>query len=170
MKEVESTPQKKSNVVSLQNYRAKNLVEDGKHLISKGDLDGALDTFRDSVKHFATAEALTYIAWIIGIRGDYDKAIDLCKKAIELDPSYGNPYNDIGSYLIKKNKLVAAIPWLEKAKMSKNYEQRHYPHINLGRVYALLGKNEDAILEFETALELSPNYPNIKEILAQLKA
>ena len=31
-------------------------------------------------------------------------------------PTFGNPYNDIGAYLIAKGELDEAIEWLEKAK------------------------------------------------------
>jgi tetratricopeptide (TPR) repeat protein len=35
-------------------------------------------------------------------RAGRDDAIAECKKAVELDPDLGNPYNDIGAYLIEK--------------------------------------------------------------------
>src|SRR5207253_8419965 len=38
-----------------------------------------------------------------------------CKKAIAVDPTFGNPYNDIGAYLIERGEHAQAIPWLEKA-------------------------------------------------------
>ena len=52
-----------------------------------------------------------------------------------MDPEFGNPYNDIGAYLIEQGKWEEAIPWLEKATRAKRYEARGYPHFNLGRVY-----------------------------------
>ena len=47
--------------------------------------------------------------------------------------------NDIGSYLVKKGKLDEAIEWLEKAKTAPRYEPRHFPYMNLGRIYAQKG-------------------------------
>ena len=54
-------------------------------------------------------------------------------------PEFGNPYNDIGAYLIEKGQLDEAIGWLEKAKTAERYEPRHFPFMNLGRIYAAKG-------------------------------
>jgi Tfp pilus assembly protein PilF len=59
--------------------------------------------------------------------GRIDDAIAECHRAIEIDPSFGNPYNDIGAYLIAKGELDEAVPWLEKAKTAPRYDPRHYP-------------------------------------------
>src|SRR5678816_2712506 len=53
------------------------------------------------------------------------------RRPIDVDPTVGNPYNDIGSYLMKQGKLDDAIVWLEKAKSAPRYEPRHYPYLNL---------------------------------------
>jgi Tfp pilus assembly protein PilF len=95
--------------------------------------------------------------------------MDLCKKAIVIDPDYGNPYNDLGSYLIKKDRLEEAIPWLEKAKTAKRYDARHFPHMNLGRVYSALGRTEEAIVEFNKALDYVPGHREVLNVLEQLK-
>ena len=71
--------------------------------------------------------------------------------AIGVDPSFGNPYNDIGSYLVHQNRLEEAIPWLEKAKLAPRYEPRHFPYLNLGRIYLRLGRVREANREFEQA-------------------
>jgi Tfp pilus assembly protein PilF len=47
--------------------------------------------------------------------GRLDDAIAECHKAIETDPSFGNPYNDIGAYLMQKGKVDEAIPWFLRA-------------------------------------------------------
>ena len=53
----------------------------------------------------------------------------------QVDQTFGNPYNDIGSYLVKKGEFDEAIEWLEKAKTAPRYEPRHFPYMNLGRIY-----------------------------------
>ena len=52
-----------------------------------------------------------------------------------MDPDFGNPYNDIGAYLIQMGRLDEAIPWLEKATRAPRYEAPHFPRFNLGRAY-----------------------------------
>ena len=45
---------------------------------------------------------------VLAYPGKVDQAIDECKKAIRIDPTYGNPYNDIGAYLIERGDHDAA--------------------------------------------------------------
>ena len=49
------------------------------------------------------------------VPGRLEEAIEECHKAIAVDPTFGNPYNDIGAYLIEMGRLDEAIPWLERA-------------------------------------------------------
>jgi tetratricopeptide (TPR) repeat protein len=153
----------------LGTFKAKKLVEDGKFFLSEGDLDRAVEAFQHSIESEENAEALTYLGWVISLKGNLDEAMDLCKKAIVIDPDYGNPYNDLGSYLIKKDRLEEAIPWLEKAKTAKRYDARHFPHMNLGRVYSALGRTEEAIVEFNKALDYVPGHREVLNVLEQLK-
>ena len=83
--------------------------------------------------------------------GKFDDAIEQCKTAILVDPGFGNPYNDIGSYLIQKGELDKAIPWLEMAKKAPRYEPRHFPYLNLFRVYLSQGRLDEAQREYQQA-------------------
>lgn len=158
-----------ANVYSLKNFRARQLIEDGKYLISSGDLDAAIETFQKSLELDPLAEAYTYLGWILSLKGYWNEAIELCHKAIALDPDFGNPYNDIGSYLIQMKRYEEAIPWLEKAKEIPRYELRHFPYLNLGRIYSALGEIDKAIEEFETALEMVPEHQEARNVLEQLQ-
>ena len=132
-----------------------------------GDLEGAIARYRQSIALHPTAEAHTFLGWTYSFQGRIDDAIAECKQAIEVDPDFGNPYNDIGSYLIKLGRLDEAIPWLERATRAPRYEPRHYPHCNLGQVYWAQGLLAKARLEFERALEIEPQY---EAALAALEA
>src|SRR6267378_6749930 len=118
------------------------------------DLDRAVALYSKSIEIFPTAEAYTFRGWAFQKMGRIDDAIAECHRAIEVDPSFGNPYNDIGAYLIAKGELDEAIPWLEKAKQAPRYEPRHFPFMNLGRVYLKQGKWTDALRELETAVHV----------------
>ncbi len=111
----------------------------------------AVDLYRRSIDACPTAEAHTFLAWTYSFMDRLDEAIEECRRAIEVDPTFGNPYNDIGSYLIKKGRLREAIGWLQKAKTAKRYEPRHYPYLNLGRIYMAMDRVEDAQREFAQA-------------------
>ncbi len=102
---------------------------------TQGEFREALDLYTKSIESFPTAEAYTFRGWTYSFMGDYDMAIADCLEAIDVDPEFGNPYNDIGAYKIEQGKWDEAIPWFEKAIKAKRYDSRCYPHFNMGRVY-----------------------------------
>ncbi len=114
---------------------AAELFEKAYELQMAGDYEQAIDFYTRSIKVFPTAEAYTFRGWTYSFLGNYDRAIAECQEAIKVDPGFGNPYNDIGAYLIEQEKWDEAIPWLQKAMIAPRYEARSYPHFNLGRVY-----------------------------------
>lgn len=136
--------------------RARRLFAEAYQLQMTGRLEEAIARYRESISSHPTAEAHTFLAWTYSFQDRLDDAIAECEKAIAIDPEFGNPYNDIGSYLFKQGKLDEAIPWLERAISAKRYQPRHFPHCNLGRVYWAKGFLKQAIAEFERALELDP--------------
>lgn len=135
----------------------------------KGEFDLAIEHYKRSIEAYPTAEAYTFLGWTYSFQGKLDEAISECKKAIEVDPDFGNPYNDIGAYLIELERYDEAIPWLERAIQAKRYEPRHYPHYNLGRTYLIKGMIKKALEEFEKALEVYPNYTLAKEAIDKVK-
>src|ERR1700674_4235039 len=135
-----------------------------------GDYDRAVTLYKNSLELFPTAEAHTFLGWTYHFQGKIEEAIAECRRAIEVDPEFGNPYNDIGAYLISKGELDEAIPWLEKAKTAPRYDPRHFPFMNLGRIYAAKGMVKRAIDEFEGALAFAPGDPTCASALAQLRA
>ncbi|HYL79809.1 MAG TPA: tetratricopeptide repeat protein [Candidatus Acidoferrum sp.] len=123
----------------------------------RGDLDEAVAHYARSIELCPTAEAHTFLGWAYSSQGKQEEAIQECRIAIQIDPDFGNPYNDIGAYLIELGRLDEAIPWLKQAMLAKRYEPRHYPHMNLGWVYAKQGKLDDAVAELKRALEIEPD-------------
>src|SRR5512146_3422665 len=123
-----------------------------------GEFDIAIEYYKRSIEVYATAEAYTFLGWTYRFQGKLEEAIAECKKAIQLDPEFGNPYNDIGAYLIEKGEFDEALPWLERALHSRRYESYHYPHYNLGRAYMAKEMYGKARYHFEPALEIWWNY------------
>jgi len=154
---------------SLLHAEAIRLWELGQRSQMRRDLAGAIRLYRESLAAQPTAEAHTFLGWALSWQGDIDGAIRECKHAIDVDPEFGNPYNDIGVYLIETGKLEEAIPWLEQAQLAKRYEPRHYPHLNLGRIYAKTGRVSRAIAEFERALALHHSDPMALQAIAKLR-
>lgn len=125
----------------------------------QGRLAQAVETYQRSIATYPTAEAHTFLGWTYSWMGENDRAISEAERAIDLDPDYGNPYNDIGVALIEMGQLDAAIPWLEKAIAARRYEPRHFPHLNLGIIWVRKGIWIDALAAFEEALRVTPEQP-----------
>lgn len=124
----------------------------------KGNLEQAALLYKKSLEVYPTAEAHTFLGWTYSFMGKYDEAIEECQKAIRVDPDFGNPYNDIGAYLIEKGRLDEAIPWLEKAAVAKRYDSYCFPHYNLGRVWEKKGDWVKALECYQSALKSNHDY------------
>src|ERR1700689_3727250 len=130
-----------------------------------GDYDHAVELYTKSLEIFPTAEAYTFLGWTYHFQGKVDEAIAECKKAIQIDPEFGNPYNDIGPYLLEQGEFDASLPWLERALQSRRYESYHFPHYNLGRANMANEMYVKARYHFDQALKLSPDYGLAREAI-----
>ena len=148
--------------------KAAELLQEAYHAQMNGDIGNACRLYQESIHMYPTAEAHTFLGWTYSFLHRYEEAIEECKNAIALDPDFGNPYNDIGSYLMKLGKLEEALPWLEEAITAKRYEARHYPHMNLGRLYLAKGDQLGAMREFSKAVQIEPRYLPARFALAAL--
>jgi len=131
----------------------------------QGDFDRAVELYLGSLALYPTAEAYTFLGWTYHFQGKIEEAIAECKRAIEVDPDFGNPYNDIGVYLIDLGRNDEAIPWLEQAMVAKRYEPRHFPYYNLGRVYLSKGMINRARELFQQSLAIEPRYTLARQAL-----
>jgi Tfp pilus assembly protein PilF len=150
--------------------RALELIKEAMDHQMAGELDASIRLYKKSIALCPTADAHTYLGWAYSFQGNIDEAIAQCEIAIQIDPEFGNPYNDIGVYLMQQQKLDEAIPWLERAKQAKRYEPRHFPYLNLGRVYVTKGMLQKALEEFRGALERNPNDSELTELIEQLES
>ena len=138
--------------------RAWEVLQDAYQAQMEGDYERAVELYQSSLELYPTAEAHTFLGWTYHFQGKLNDAIAECKRAIEIDPEFGNPYNDIGAYLIELQRFDEAIPWLERAATAKRYDARHFPYFNLGRVYVAKGLIARARGYFQQALKLEPRY------------
>ena len=132
--------------------------------------EGAALLYHQSIQLHPTARAHTFLGWSLSYLGRLPEAIAECKKAISLDPDYGNPYNDIGVYLIDLGRPEEAVPWFEKAIAAKRYCCYQFAHFNLGRVLLKQGRIKSAKRAFERALSFDPDYTPAKSGLEAIAA
>ncbi len=147
---------------------ALRLLEAGNRCHQEEDIEGAIENYRRSIDLYPTAEGHTFLGWMYSFQGRLDAAIAECRRAIEVDPEFGNPYNDIGAYLIQQGRLDEAVPWLERAMTAERYEPRHFPHVNLGRIHLLRREYGKALGEFRQALRLVPGDPAAAHLFREL--
>lgn len=138
--------------------RARRMFERAFEQHSAGQLDTAIELYQASISIYPTPEAHTHLGWAYGMQNRYEDAIEECTRAIALDPDYGNPYNDIGAYLIAMECWEAAIEWLEKAIHASRYDNRALPYMNLARVYLHFGQDLKALKAFRQAYEADPTH------------
>ncbi len=150
--------------------KAQQYFEQAYQCQMKGDLDEAEALYKKSIELFPTAEAHTFLGWTYSFAGRLDDAIAECRRAIEIDPDFGNPYNDIGAYLIEQGALDDAIPWLEKAARAPRYESYCFPHYNLGRVYERKRQWGKALDCYRRSLAHNPDYTLAKRALHRLRS
>ena len=149
---------------------AQALLEQAYALQMAGDLQGAIDLYTRSIEACPTAEAFTFRGWTYSFLHEIDQAIEDCKRAIAVDPDFGNPYNDIGAYLIQLGKPAEAISWLEKATVAPRYESRCFPWANLARVYEARGEWSKALAHYRRALDENPRYPVARAGAVRMRA
>jgi Tfp pilus assembly protein PilF len=154
---------------SEEQTRARRRFQEAYQAQMSGDLDRAVQLYKESLALYPTAEAYTFLGWTYHFQGKTEDAISECKRAIAVDPDFGNPYNDIGAYLIDLKRLDEAIPWLEQAITAKRYDPRHFPYFNLGRVYMAKGHINRARELFQKSLEIEPRYDLARQALEKLR-
>ena len=136
----------------------------------RGELDAAVACYRKSLELSPTAEAYTFLGWAYSFQGRFPQAIEECRKAVALDPDFGNPYNDIGAYYIELGQLDEAVPWLERATRATRYDNYCFPHYNLGRIWELRGQWQRALDAYGRSLETNPGYELARQALQRVRA
>lgn len=98
---------------------------------------------------------------------ELEKAVEDCRKAIELNPDAYYAYNNLGCALLKLRRVEEAIPPLEHA-IEMDSEKDHLPFLNLAECYIVLGEYKKAIDEYKAMLDLFPKYSYIWKDIAAL--
>src|SRR5207247_8890308 len=107
--------------------RATELWREAYRYQIEGELDRAIELYQHSIEVYPTAEAHTFLGWAMSFQGRLADANQECLRAIEIDSEFGNPYNDIGVYLMQQAKLEEASATLERVKQAKQDEPRQFP-------------------------------------------
>ena len=141
---------------SAAKYEARQLFQEAYEAQLAQNYESAIELYQRSIETYPTAEAHTFLGWVYSFQNRYDEAIAECLEAIRVDETLGNPYNDIGSYLLAKGDSYGCVRWFKRALFAPRYDSYAFPHFNLGRVYEMRKKYLDAARHYTLALEQQP--------------
>lgn len=136
--------------------QAKIIFERANQQQRRGNFSEAIALYRQSIELQPSAEAHTYLGLTYSMLERYEDAIEQCKLAIEIDPEFGNPYNDIGSYLLVQGRPEEALEWIEQATKAARFDAPQKPFINMGQAFELQGQYRSAMHAYSKALQINP--------------
>jgi tetratricopeptide (TPR) repeat protein len=139
-------------------YAAKQLFHEAYEAQLAHEYERAIELYQRSIETYPTAEAHTFLGWVYSFQERYDEAIAECLEAIQVDDTLGNPYNDIGSYLLAKGDAYGSVRWFKRALLAPRYESYAFPHFNHGRVYESRKRFMDAAKHYGLALEQNSEF------------
>lgn len=91
--------------------------------------------------------------------GDYEKAEDLLKKAIEINPNFIDPYNNLGIIYLMQDKVDEAIDAFQR--VVDLYPFFIVGRLNLGRALLKKGRTEEALEHYKRAEKLGAVEPEV---------
>ena len=154
----------------------------GQESFRKNDYQEAekhLSAFVREVAHFA--DVWQMLGVIYHEQGKFNRAVECFEKALAINPKYTEAllslavtFNDLGQY----DKAQALYANAKRGESSAPPEAAALPdpfvrgkianmHAELGDVYRSIGLQTEAIIEYQKALKLRPEFPDIRTKLAQ---
>jgi tetratricopeptide (TPR) repeat protein len=106
---------------------------------------------------------LNSLGYALAHIGEYNKAIPLYNKALQIDPDFINARINLGIALANSGNLPQAI--LEYEKILLAYPDNYAAHNNLGIMLTMQGKIDDAIAHFRHAVKINPQGTDAKKNL-----
>lgn len=154
--------------MSTRQEKALSLIRRASKAQLQGQLDRAAMLYRASLNLHPTPEAYTYLGWTCSLKGHFEQAIALCRMAIRIDPTFGNPYSDIGAYMIELHRYKEAVLWLRQATQARRYGACYSAHYNLARIYEHLGEESKALESYRVSLMHCPTCSQTRQAYLRL--
>jgi tetratricopeptide (TPR) repeat protein len=144
----------------------KGAVAEGVEHYRAGRLDQAVDVLRKTIKKDPNnVDALRFLA-VTYIKLDikHSDTEALFRRAIQIAPDYMGASLNLGVFLAKSNKVMAAIEVYKKAIALKSDVSEAWAC--LGSAYAIAGYPDKSATSYSRSIELSPNIPATRMSLA----
>jgi tetratricopeptide (TPR) repeat protein len=135
----------------------------------EGRYPEAIKEFRESIRLTPdAAETHRNLGNALASTGSVEGAIAEFKQAVRLDPNDGQTFINLGSTLLDAKQYAAAIDVLRQALRLMPVSSEVHNKIGLA-LLASQGSVDEAILEFELALKLRPEFEDAKRNLARAR-
>lgn len=144
-----------------------NLISKGMNLLTQGELDSALETFKLVISNEpSNAMAYAGIATYYELKDDYNNSIIYFNKAIDYDPDYTLFFFHLGNVYSKFSINNSSVEFEKKAVdaylifLKTNPDHLHCLN-NIANSLLRLGKYKDALTYYKKCISLSNNQANI---------
>ena len=149
---------------------ADRLFRMGNVIQNIGMFDYAAEHFGASFHLHPSAEAATMIAWTYSIMGNDSEAMAWCRRAIETDPSLGDPWNDIGALMLSQGTVEGAMVWFRAAVQAERSLNPGHPWSNMARAHLMLKNHAAAFFAAQSAVNYLPEDHELQMLLDELGA
>lgn len=172
--------------------KAKQYLDYGNKYLQAKQYDNAIKYYAYSIKMQPTSEAYYYTALAYYYKGDKDNALRNAQYALKLNPSNANAKKLVDSlagaagagaataggaaagqdqYLLAGHKYLKAKQYdmaIKYYQASINTNPTYQAYQYLGTAYYYKGDMANAKAAYENSLQLNPNNPQVRSILAKI--
>lgn len=169
--------------------KAKQYLDYGNKLLSQKQYDNAIKYYAYSIKMQPTSEAYYYMALAYYYKGDKDQALRNAQYSLKLNPANTNAKKLVDSlagatagapagtaaggdqYLLAGHKYLKAKQYdmaIKYYQASINTNPTYQAYQFMGTAYYYKGDMANAKAAYEKSLELNPNNPQVRSILAKI--
>lgn len=149
---------------SRSNEEVKQLLEEGRRLVSSGDFDGAIDVYqRAATIEPRNASIYSGIGFLQARQGKFREALTSYRRAISLNPNSSDFYEAVGFIHGNLGDMKAA---KEAYRKSVQLNRRNLnAYLGLGVTQTRLGDYSSAMWAFEQAIGIDRNNGKVYEFM-----
>ncbi len=164
----------------MENIKLSDLLKKAKEAFKQNDLKTSALFLNEIIEENPNStEAFFLLANIFHIRGELGKAIKAFQRVLELDPHHTDAaislsviYNDIGKYEEAKaifEKANNQVKTSQSSGVSDPHLNRKFSlkHYEIGEMYASYGRTDEALFEYNKAVNLDPDNLEIRIKIAK---
>lgn len=140
----------------------------GFEMVAAGAPGDAIPHYQAAIRLFpGYRDAHANLAWVRARLGDRQGAIEEYRQALAIDPGFLQARQGLATSLAAANDLEESL--VAMRRVLELVPDSGVWHANTGAVLARLGRNSEAIVEYEEALRLEPGMARAAQALAVLK-